>query len=580
MKLKRITSAVMAAVMAVTSAVVCEVTASAAYDNTKPFILLDSHTDKYNYNLREAKNVSGGTSTYTFSTTCDNWDSNLETFTLYFYDLDAGVFTDAKLTSFKVGDTEIISDSDALSFTNDGTQYDLIADTNVSAGNRYSIDVFSLITTDGSVTIPASKDISIDVEVTYVSVTPSATADKWETNSDGKWQLTRGTAETIPNLEIDLADYTDLDYANIQTVTASLVVTGGGYANGCLGLNDTDSTWKSGNWSASAPTATVAISGVEDGFKPQLQVWYAQEGDTIVLDDITVTGNVPVTKVELNKTTLELVEGAFETLTATVSPDNATDTTVTWTSSATDVATVDNTGKVTAVKAGTAKITAAAGEESAECTVTVSETAIPVKTVTITKPEKTEYIVDDTVTLTAAVNADANVADKTISWRSSDETVATVKNGKVTFLKAADSVKITAYYSSATADAASTIEDSVDFKVVDYAESNVKYDEIAKKDPATIPVKVDNAACELVVISVSEEDANSYDYIDITVTPDGGTPITVRIKDLYKGFKFTSVKDELIKETGSDGNYFGLVKINNPNNRKYSVGFEFGVAAH
>ena len=93
-------------------------------------------------------------------------------------------------------------------------------------------------------------------------------------------------------------------------------------------------------------------------------------------DDVAVRfekagADVPATGVTLDKTELSLTEGASATLTATVEPENATDKAIVWTSSDNAVATVEN-GVVTAVKAGTATITAACGSAKAECTVTVS----------------------------------------------------------------------------------------------------------------------------------------------------------------------------------------------------------------
>ena len=91
---------------------------------------------------------------------------------------------------------------------------------------------------------------------------------------------------------------------------------------------------------------------------------------------ITVkAAEVAVEGVSLNKSETTLTEGATETLTATVIPDNATDKTVTWTSSDEDVATVDANGKVTAVAAGTATITVTTedGDFTATCVVTVEE---------------------------------------------------------------------------------------------------------------------------------------------------------------------------------------------------------------
>ena len=80
---------------------------------------------------------------------------------------------------------------------------------------------------------------------------------------------------------------------------------------------------------------------------------------------------VAIESVTLDKNELTLNVGDEETLTATVAPDDATDKTVTWSSDNTAVATVAN-GKVTAVSAGTATITAKAGGKSATCTVTVN----------------------------------------------------------------------------------------------------------------------------------------------------------------------------------------------------------------
>ena len=90
---------------------------------------------------------------------------------------------------------------------------------------------------------------------------------------------------------------------------------------------------------------------------------------TLIIKAVSVTG------VTLNKSELSLYTGQSETLTAAVAPDNATNKTVTWSSSDNTIATVDNNGKVTAVKEGIATITAAAADGSgfsAACTVTVT----------------------------------------------------------------------------------------------------------------------------------------------------------------------------------------------------------------
>ena len=149
---------------------------------------------------------------------------------------------------------------------------------------------------------------------------------------------------------------------------------------------------------------------------------------------MTVSKNViAVTEVTLNKTELTLKEGESETLTATVKPDNATDKTVTWSTSDASIATVDANGKVTAVKEGTATITAKAGDKSATCKVTVSKNVIAVTEVTLNKTELT-LKEGESETLTATVKPD-NATDKTVTWSTSDASIATVENGKVTAIK-------------------------------------------------------------------------------------------------------------------------------------------------
>ena len=97
------------------------------------------------------------------------------------------------------------------------------------------------------------------------------------------------------------------------------------------------------------------------------------DGGTLT-GDVTGTVIYKVADVSLNKTSLTLTDGGSETLTATITPSNATNKNVTWSSSAESVATVDNSGKVTAVGAGTAQITVTTedGNKTATCTVTVT----------------------------------------------------------------------------------------------------------------------------------------------------------------------------------------------------------------
>lgn len=87
------------------------------------------------------------------------------------------------------------------------------------------------------------------------------------------------------------------------------------------------------------------------------------------------SGNAEITvsEIKLNKTELSLTVGNEETLMAEILPENASDKTVEWISSAPDIVSVDHAGKIVALAVGPATITAGAGGKSAACEVTVSD---------------------------------------------------------------------------------------------------------------------------------------------------------------------------------------------------------------
>ena len=149
------------------------------------------------------------------------------------------------------------------------------------------------------------------------------------------------------------------------------------------------------------------------------------------------TKPIAVTGVTLDKTTLSLQEGDTGNLVATVAPSTATDKTVTFASSDAAIATVDNKGKVTAVKAGNADITVTTkdGNKTAKCTLTVTAKQIPVTGVTLDK-STLSLEVGATETLNATV-APSNASYKAVRFTSSDDAIATVDDdGLVTAVKA------------------------------------------------------------------------------------------------------------------------------------------------
>ena len=146
--------------------------------------------------------------------------------------------------------------------------------------------------------------------------------------------------------------------------------------------------------------------------------------------NVTITSagntNIAVTGVTMAPTTVSVNVGATTQLTATVAPSNASNKSVSWTSSNTAAATVSSTGVVTGVAIGTATITVSTtdGLKTATCLVTIGNTITAVTGVTLA-PATASVNIGATTQLTATV-APANATNKTVSWTSSNTAVATV----------------------------------------------------------------------------------------------------------------------------------------------------------
>ena len=199
---------------------------------------------------------------------------------------------------------------------------------------------------------------------------------------------------------------------------------------------------KSLAWTSSDENiATVDANGLVTAVKEGTATITAKATDgSNVSAKCTIKVKAPVVLVEgitLNATEQTLTEGETFALTASVTPENATNKSLAWTSSDENVATVDANGLVTAVKEGTATITAKANDgsnASAQCTITVKAAVVLVEGITLNATEQT-LTVGETFALTASVLPE-NATNKSLVWTSSDENVATVDaNGLVTAVK-------------------------------------------------------------------------------------------------------------------------------------------------
>lgn len=272
-------------------------------------------------------------------------------------------------------------------------------------------------------------------------------------------------------------------------------------------------------WASSNASVASVNSGTVTAVKEGTATITASAGGKSSTCTVKVSAKVvTVTSITLDKTSLSMQVGETETITATVNPDNATDKSVTWGSSDVSVATVAD-GRVTAKKSGTAIITAKSGSCVAECTVTIS---VDVESVTLDKTTLS-LAVGETTQLTATVKPD-DATDKNVNWISSDESIATVANGKVTAVKSGKAT-ITARCGDKTAECAVTVTVPTGSVTLDKTTLSLAVGESAT---LTAMVKPDDATDKNVTWTSSDESVAKVADGKVTAVKSGKATITAK----------------------------------------------------
>jgi len=182
-------------------------------------------------------------------------------------------------------------------------------------------------------------------------------------------------------------------------------------------------------WSSSNPAAATVLHGLITSIATGSATITVSSTDgsnifAIVLVTVTAVPDIPVYAIALNQTSASLYPSSTLALTATITPSNATDKTVSWSSNSTN-ATVNSSGVVTAVSAGSAVIraTTASGNLTAICTLTIT---VPVASVSIS-PISTTVNTGLTKQLTATIMP-SNATNKAVTWSSTNTAITTVNS--------------------------------------------------------------------------------------------------------------------------------------------------------
>ena len=244
--------------------------------------------------------------------------------------------------------------------------------------------------------------------------------------------VTADTIETEIPVEPEMTGKINKALAGTVRITVipdiATVAVGGKFTFQCLA--DPSSILSDTSWWCSDPSvASIDSNGTVTGLKPGTTDIYVKAGGYMAAAELTVTeGGVPVTSLVINTASRKMYTCQTFQLKAWPQPANAADRSVTWKSSNPSVATVNGNGLVTAVNDGTATITVKTkdGGFTQTCTITV-------KSVTSLKLNTEACIVDKGKTFQLkAWPQPVDAADRSVTWKSSNTSIATVnKNGLV-----------------------------------------------------------------------------------------------------------------------------------------------------
>ena len=252
---------------------------------------------------------------------------------------------------------------------------------------------------------------------------------------------------------------------------------------------------------------------------------------------ITITVKDEATGVTLNHSSLNLKENETAQLTASVLPDTASQS-VTYSTSDATIATVTNTGLVTAVKEGTAVITATAADgsgKSASCTVKVGATAVdvPVTGITLNHKEITIEVLKNTEQLVATVEP-ANATNKDVVFSSSNTNVAVVSNdGLVTAINNGTATITVTSKENPSIMAKCLVKVGAPVLVTDVtvqpAELSLKTDATYQLSVAVLPSNADDRSVEYTTSNAAVATVSASGLV--TAKGPGSATITVAAKD-------------------------------------------------
>ncbi len=358
---------------------------------------------------------------------------------------DSGIATvdaDGNVTAISVGETKLIvtsvSNPNVTAECRVVVSEPFISVEGITLNEEYlTLDEGEVFTLIATVTPETATDKTVtwrssDEAIATVSASGDVTAI-----SAGEAVIYASTSNGLTAICYVTVNRGDVEVTHITLSNSELLLTEGETAELIPLLRPFDATDQSVTWTSDdEATATVNENGIVSAIKQGVTIVRATTGNGLTAEcKVTVVPLIiPVTDISLNKTKLVLTEGEIFNLIATITPENATDRTVTWISTSVDIATVSDGGVVTASKAGEAVIYASSSNGlTAQCDVTVLPLYIPETSITLDATDLTIWVGQTESLIATILPSDAT--DKSVTWTSNHPEIVIVEDGFVTGLQ-------------------------------------------------------------------------------------------------------------------------------------------------
>jgi uncharacterized protein YjdB len=362
------------------------------------------------------------------------------------------------------------------------------------------------------------------------SITTTEESNQTTDESNQTTEAVDNNQTTVNANEIDLGDYqSSMVVGDKQLLTITVLPTD---------TTNPTVTYQSSNEGVATINGMGRITAVSAG-TAQITVSCGSVQNSFSLE-VKQSNDVVVTDIEIGNYESEMEVGKTQTLPAYVLPSNATNTTLTYTSSDSKIAKVLSTGEVIANAKGTATITVSAGSISKNVQITVNE----VQTVTATEIDLGDYqtsmVVGDKQLLSATV-LPTTTTEQTLTYQSSNEKVATINElGRIT-AESVGKAKITVKCGAIENSFQLTVKKTNDIAVTDIEIGNYE-EEMEVDNTQTISATVKPSNATDTTISYASSDTSVATVLssgEVKGIGSGTVTITVKAVDISKNIQIT-----------------------------------------